>query len=48
MYADAVNAAIRDVPDDMTVAIHHLSRQFQEHLARKRQLRLRRGDGFSR
>jgi 5-methyltetrahydropteroyltriglutamate--homocysteine methyltransferase len=22
MYADAVNAAIRDVPDDMTVAIH--------------------------
>src|SRR5438045_6143321 len=22
MYADAVNAAIRDVPDDMTVCIH--------------------------
>ncbi len=22
MYADAVNAAIRDVPEDMTVAIH--------------------------
>src|SRR5205823_14021857 len=22
MYADAVNAAIRDVPDDMTVAVH--------------------------
>jgi len=35
MYADAVNAAIRDVPEDMTVAIHTCRGNFKKHLARK-------------
>ena len=42
-YAEAINRAIGDMPDDM--AVSHLPRQLQEHVDDLGQLRLRRRDG---